>query len=159
MLAWLRCVSWIARIAIFLSHIIWLTCCHLSHVEVELTPQMFSIAIFIVALVVFTPNCGASVVSLWFMSSEGSGGIWKGLAWPPLPWALSGGGGKSTEEPLGSGCASPKVWTELSKFTPELSSELWPTAGLTVPPVLGGLFRRVPSAMPVVLVAVNISDT
>ena len=37
--------------------------------------------------------------------------------------------------------------------------ELRPTGGSTAPPVLGGLVRRVPSAMSVVFVAVTYNDT
>lgn len=48
------------------------------------------------------------------------------------------------------------VWTDLSWFPPELSLELRPTDGSTALPVLGGLVRRVPPAMLIVVVAVTL---
>jgi hypothetical protein len=58
---------------------------------------------------------------------------------------------------LGSGRDSSLcVWTDLSWFPPGLSLELRPTDGSTALPVLGGLVRRVPPAMLILVVAVTV---
>lgn len=58
---------------------------------------------------------------------------------------------------LGSGHDSSLcVWTNLSWFPPGLSLELRPTDGSTALPVLGGLVRRVPPAMLILVVTVTV---
>ena len=82
-------------------------------------------------------------------------GVVREVAGPSLPEAFAGF--RVCRVPAGSGRNSSLcVWINLSWFPPELSLELRPTDRSTALPVLGGLVRRVPSAMLVVCVAVTV---
>lgn len=79
-----RCVSWTASTSVWLSHITWFTCCHLSHVVGEPAPLILRVAIFRVPQVDFFDLVVCEVRRVCAMPGVGSLCNCRG----PLDWVI-----------------------------------------------------------------------